>query len=522
MTRVHVFETIRLALSALARHKVRTSLTVLGVAIGTFTLVASLSVGNGVEAALLRQFRKSDRLRKIVLYRNYESDAGQIPPGELEVTGLMSEAKRTRMRASLVRRWDDTHGGQAKAMLTAANLDLIAAMPHVSRVVPDVGIGGDAALGDQTADIYLVGEQAGEPSLNRRLVAGRMFAPGRAEAVVHEALLYRWGITDERAVAAVLGRPIRATYRVGRQSPSRAMMMLGGGWRLSAAELKALDGAIERLPGVLEKSDLSPEQALALKKLIALKPRADEPPERAIEQTFTVVGVVREWDKADLGDDQPGWGGASSQHADLVLPVPAAVAYSLRSPGAAVDGFQSAVILVDDERHVRAVFNALKARGQAGFSLAEVIDQVRTNVVMITFAVAFVAVVALVVAALGITNTMIMSVLERTREIGVMKAVGARDRDIQLLFLVEGAAIGVLGGAVGLLMAWGASYPADAVARRLMEAQTQSKLDRSLFVFPPWIALGVPLTSALVTTLAAYYPARRAARLDPIASLRHD
>ena len=515
-------ETIHLSLSALARHKVRTALTVLGVAIGTFTLVASLSVGNGVEAALLRQFRKSDRLRKIALYRNYEAKAEDIPAAELKVEGPMTDAKRARLRTSLVRRWQSTHGSSAKPVLTAANIAKIAAMPHVAKVVPAVGIGGDAAFGDQTADIYLVGEEPGEPSLNRRLVAGRMFVPGRKEALVHEALLYRLGITDEAAVEAILGKPIRAIYRVDQRSPNRMMMVMAGAWRLSAAELKALDEALQRLPEVLDKSGLTPEQAAALKKLIALKPKDAETTEQVLNEDYTVVGVIREWEKADLGDDQPGWGGASSQHADLVIPIPAAVAFQQRSPAAAEEGFQSATVTVDKEENVRAVYDALKAQGQRGFSLAEIIDQVRANVVMITFAVAFVAVVALVVAALGITNTMIMSVLERTREIGVMKAVGARDRDIQMLFLVEGATIGVLGGATGLLMAWGASFPADAVARRLMEAQTQSKLDQSLFVFPIWIALGVPLTSALVTTLAAFYPARRASRLDPITALRHD
>ena len=135
-------ETIHLSLSALARHKVRTALTVLGVAIGTFTLVASLSVGNGVEAALLRQFRKSDRLRKIALYRNYEAKAEDIPAAELKVEGPMTDAKRARLRTSLVRRWQSTHGSSAKPVLTAANIAKIAAMPHVAKVVPAVGIGG--------------------------------------------------------------------------------------------------------------------------------------------------------------------------------------------------------------------------------------------------------------------------------------------------------------------------------------------------------------------------------------------
>src|SRR5204863_1548811 len=137
---------------------------------------------------------------------------------------------------------------------------------------------------------------------------------------------------------------------------------------------------------------------------------------------------------------------------------------------------------------------------------------------------AFVAGVALVVAALGIANTMLMSVLERTHEIGVMKAVGARDRHVQLIFLVEGALLGLAGGGVGLLFSWLAAIPGNAVAQRLIEKQMQSKLDSSaaVFAFPLWVTIGIPLFAGLVTTLAAVYPARRAARVNPITALRHE
>src|SRR5262249_11920294 len=126
------------------------------------------------------------------------------------------------------------------------------------------------------------------------------------------------------------------------------------------------------------------------------------------------------------------------------------------------------------------------------------------------------------VAGLGITNTMLMSVLERTHEIGVMKAVGARDRHVQWLFLAEGAVVGLAGGGLGLLLSWLASFPGDAVARSLIERQTQGQLEESVFVFPLWVTVGVPAFVALLTVLAAVYPARRAARVNPIAALRHE
>src|SRR5262249_44254405 len=139
-----------------------------------------------------------------------------------------------------------------------------------------------------------------------------------------------------------------------------------------------------------------------------------------------------------------------------------------------------------------------------------------------TFATGFVATVALLVAALGITNTMVMGVLERTREIGVMKAVGARDGHVQFIFLVEGALVGAVGGVLGILLSWVASFPGDGVARELVQKQTSRPLEGSLFVYPLWLTLGVPLLATLITTLAAVYPARRAARVNPITALRHE
>jgi putative ABC transport system permease protein len=156
------------------------------------------------------------------------------------------------------------------------------------------------------------------------------------------------------------------------------------------------------------------------------------------------------------------------------------------------------------------------------FSLAGIIDTIRLNVRLITFAMSAVAVVALVVAAIGITNTMIMSVLERTHEIGIMKALGARDRHIRLIFVVEGALLGLLGSGIGLLFGWLASFPGDLIVRSIIEPQMRASVKGTMFLYSAWLVLGVPALVGLITTLAAWYPASRAARVDPVTSLRHD
>jgi putative ABC transport system permease protein len=117
--------------------------------------------------------------------------------------------------------------------------------------------------------------------------------------------------------------------------------------------------------------------------------------------------------------------------------------------------------------------------------------------------------IALVVGGVGISNTMFMSVLERTREIGVLKAIGATEWEIQKLFLVESSMIGFLGGFAGLCIAF--------VLILLISA-----LAGIPAVFIPWVAAGALLFSAVVGILAGVFPARQASRLDPVESLRYE
>jgi putative ABC transport system permease protein len=80
----------------------------------------------------------------------------------------------------------------------------------------------------------------------------------------------------------------------------------------------------------------------------------------------------------------------------------------------------------------------------------------------------------------------------------------------------------VIGGCLGMLACWLVSFPGDSIARQLLQEQNAFRLKNTLFVFPIWLVLGVPMFAGLVTTLAAVYPARRAAQVNPIAALRHE
>ena len=515
---------LKMANSALLRHKVRAVLTLLGVAIGCFSLAASLSVGQGVEAAVLHLFRQNNRLRKLQLYQTYQVKESEVPSEALVAVGPMDDAKRARLRKHLLLRWQHEHPTQQSPTLTRSRIEAIARMEHVESVVPTVAAHCEVAIGGKRADSYVVGAEPGLASLEKRLVAGSIFGKGPSRGVlIHEGLLYDWGITDDAAVRGIVGAPVRLTFRSTQPMANPVVRALGGfGLVLSDADKADLEAALKVLPEILARSPLTESQRTVIRRTILpvlVMPRF--PPDFEISETFHVAGVLREWTEADEPPGQAAWSGQVAS-ASVVLAVDSAVAFATRSPYIANDGFYEAVVTADHEEAVEPLQKRLAGEGLQIFSLAEVIKTVRMNIILISCSLAFIAAVALAVSAIGITNTMVMSVLERTREIGVMKAVGGRDRDIRRLFLLEGGLIGIVGGILGLLLALASSLPGDAFARSIMEQQTHAKLDRSLFAFPLWIVLGVPAISSVITLLAAYYPARRAAGLDPIAALRHE
>jgi putative ABC transport system permease protein len=103
-----------------------------------------------------------------------------------------------------------------------------------------------------------------------------------------------------------------------------------------------------------------------------------------------------------------------------------------------------------------------------------------------------------------------------------MKALGAANSQLQLIFIIEGAIIGLVGGFIGMLLAYAASFPGDAWVRAMVSRDLKIELKESIFVFPPWLIVTVLAFALVVTTLAALYPARRAAKIDPVAALRHE
>ena len=128
-------------------------------------------------------------------------------------------------------------------------------------------------------------------------------------------------------------------------------------------------------------------------------------------------------------------------------------------------------------RNVKEVVDKVEALGLRSRSIIEFIERQRLTYLLIFGGMTCVAAVALLVSSLGIANTMLMSVLERRREIGIMKAVGAANWQLQALFVIEGGLIGLVGGSLGLLLAWSISFPGDGWVRSMVHRDMKIDLN---------------------------------------------
>jgi putative ABC transport system permease protein len=184
-------------------------------------------------------------------------------------------------------------------------------------------------------------------------------------------------------------------------------------------------------------------------------------------------------------------------------------------------GYSAVSVKLGSLGDLDAVRTRVREMGFSTFALADQFDEIRKGFYFMDMMLAAVGMIAIVVAALGIVNTMVMSILERYREIGVMKAVGAGDGDIKRIFFFESGAIGLLGGAAGCLLGWGTSLLINRIVN-LYLSRREGMPAIDYFAFPAWVFVGAMGFSLLVSLAAGIYPARRAARVDPVVALRHD
>lgn len=170
---------------------------------------------------------------------------------------------------------------------------------------------------------------------------------------------------------------------------------------------------------------------------------------------------------------------------------------------------------VDDMENVSEVQSAINAMGYQASSNAEWVQAMQTQYGYVQLVLGGIGAVSLLVAAIGITNTMMMSIYERTKEIGIMKVLGCDLRNIQMMFLMEAGFIGLIGGLVGLVFSFGVSLVINKIVASMGNMMTLSYI-------PPWLALLSLVFAILVGMVAGFFPSLRAMRLSPLAAIRNE
>lgn len=173
---------------------------------------------------------------------------------------------------------------------------------------------------------------------------------------------------------------------------------------------------------------------------------------------------------------------------------------------------------VDQVKHVKTVQEKIVASGYQAYSNIEWLEQSEKQSGMIQAVLGGIGAVSLFVAAIGIANTMMMSIYERTKEIGVLKVLGCELETIRNMFLLESGFIGFLGGVSGVLFSYGVSY---VINHFLKIGESMTGMAGDISRIPLWLSGSAIVFSIFVGMAAGFFPALRDMRLSPLAAIRN-
>jgi len=447
----------------------RNSLTTLGIAVGVASLVALLSLGVGLQQLVDRSVARAGLFDIISVRQRQNTPFGQPGGG-----------RRTPRDAADL---------QPPRALDEAARKEIAALPQVVEVNPEVRFTAEARH-EPNSQLVLVAGMAMSSQSSGTLdgMTGNFFSgPGAEEAIVNGDMAKR--LLDEgQAPNSLLGQEITLRF----------------------AQRQALP------PPSQQAASDAPNQAVG-------------PDEEAMgfsivpsEKKFRVVGVLP---ASDSGGGQVGF-----NNAGIYLPLDVAeklqvvqgselrdVARSTQGEG---ERYASLNVRASSPSAVAQIESSVAHMGFAAFSLIDVTRNLRTFFAIFDLFLGIFGSLALAVASLGIVNTLVMAILERRREIGVLKALGAANRDVRQLFFAEAGVMGLVGGIFGVILGW-------AIGRAIqlgtfIYLKRQGLTSPNIWAVPWWLVLGAVGFAVLVSLASGIYPASRAARLDPVEALRYE
>lgn len=461
---------VELAGRNLRESGLRNSLTTVGIGVGVASLVAMLSLGVGLQKLATRQLGRSGLFDSIVVTWRQDARAG----GRVSQTGA-----------------DNT---PPKPLDDAARRSF-EQMPEVQEVYSNFGAVGEFRLEDskpEDAHFTVVG---GLPASARDSdafddVQGRFFSSGDAPEAI---ILADFG----RLLLGAPSEPLKSDQKL---TSDQANQLLGKFLILRYAE---------------RSNDSQPEAAQA----------GDPPPDDT--STFNVVRKEQKLKIVGIVTTEP-YRGMRQGRTSVFLPISYAESLNMIQPGDLRNimrpgegkTYNALVVRVNKSKDVVHVEDEIK---KAGFNTFSILDASKGITKFFRYLDLFLGIfgsLAVAVAFLGIVNTLVMAILERRREIGIMKAVGASDGDVKRIFFVEAGSMGLLGGGVGVALGWMISRVIN-LATNLILQQWQVRPENFWYV-PLWLVVAALVFSVIVSLFAGLYPASRAAKLDPVQALRHD
>lgn len=452
-----LYDSIDLAARNLREAVLRNSLTTLGIAVGVASLVAMLSLGIGLQRLASRHLRTSGLFDTVVV------------------------SSRRDMRA--FNREQETQGPspeESPDLDEAARLK-ISALPNVAEAYPDIRFITEFRFEDKPHLTMVAGlAYSSKDSDGFENMQGRFFASDQA----HEVVL-------QKSFAAEL---------LGKRAPR-------GADDINVAEVaKPLLG--KQLVMRYGERDVSSGSGDSAAFSVISR-----------ELPLTIVGVT------DLDPDS--MRGAARARIfvpeKLIESLHAMQAYNLREAGGMTAGeptYSTLIARVNGASKVENVEEAIKKMGFNTFSILDASKSLRRFFAILDLFLGIFGSLALTVASIGIINTLVMAILERRREIGIMKAIGASDHDVRGLFFAEAGAMGILGGAFGVIIGW--------IIGRVINFGTNVYLHRQGFnaekfwAVPWWLAAFALGFALVVSLISGLYPASRAAKLDPVQALRYE
>ncbi|MBD3165464.1 FtsX-like permease family protein [bacterium] len=469
-----LLEFFRIALGNLWRMKLRSFLTMSGIVIGISALITLLGLANGFQTAIQEQFEQYGLFRLM-----------HVLPGESTQDSTHVEPTGDTLKVPA------TPSGFDPAVLNADALDTLLQLEGVDFAYPQRSFRGLVKWsgGEHEAMIQALPASFIEhfPS-DSMLIHGEFFPTDRAAAAV---LKRSWMQHREIDPDSIIGDSI-------------VVEATGHGDLLRLV----LEQELDRMPFPDPmKKDMRAQSDFILSMLPSNRLQLEVAGITGMESFFgfelgSVLIPIEQVEGLDL----------------LSFDDPVELLSSMSRPAGGRDGWPHIVLILEDIADYALVKRSLEELGFGVFSFFEQLDQIRKSFRLFDALLATMGALALLIASLGIANTMVMSITERTREIGILKSLGGEEGHIRLLFLVESAAIGLFGSLGGVAVGWVVCRVGSIIGRRWMESEGIPLFD--LFHMTPLLTGGALLFGVFISVLAGLYPAARAAGVEPAAALR--